>query len=103
MFYTPADTYQVGATLVVVGLSATVQYIPSKNVNGIVVKIASGGGTLCIVQGASSISSAGYPIASTEAFTMQGPSTFFLAAAGATMTAAVAVSYSAGYSLPVGG
>lgn len=103
MFYAPTDTYQVGTTLVVVGLSATVQYVPSKNVNGMVVKIAAGGGTLCLVQGLSSISSAGYPIGSTEAFSVAGPATFFLAAAGATMTAAVAVSYSAGYSLPPGG
>ncbi len=97
------DSYMLGATQMVIGLSATVQFVPSKFMNGMAIKIGAGSATLAIVSGLSAVASAGYALGSTEVISVQGPSTFFLAAAGSTMTASIMVSYSSGYSLPVGG
>lgn len=87
----------IGATLITVGLSATVQVVPIRCQNGGFFKIASGGGTLCIVNGASSISSAGYPVAAGEAISISGAAVFYLAAAGATMTVAWCPTFSSGF------
>lgn len=92
-------SHQLGATIIHVGLSATVQVAPQRNQNGGFFKIAAGGGTLALVQGASSISSAGYLVGDTEIISFSGPARFFLAAAGATMTVHLVTSYSDGYSL----
>lgn len=90
-------TYGIGATLIPVGLSATVQVLPTRCQNGGFFKIASGGGTLCIVAGISSISSAGYPVAAGEAISISGPAIFYLAAAGATMVVAWCPTLSQGF------
>lgn len=90
--------YALGATLIAVGLSATVRVDAMAGQLSGFFKIASGGGTLCIVQGASSISSQGYPVAAAEVIQLEGPATFFLAAAGATMTVGFVPRYSQGYS-----
>lgn len=78
-------SYGIGATLISVGLSATVTVLPSRCQNGGFFKIASGGGTLAIVAGVSSICSQGYPVGAGEAISISGPAIFYLAAAGATM------------------
>lgn len=90
-------TYAVGATLLTVGLSQTVRVIPPAGSNGAFFKIASGGGSLALVQGISSIVTQGYVIAGGEAISMSGPAVFFLAASGATMTVALCQTYSQGY------
>lgn len=89
-------TYLMGATLINVGLSATVRVMPPSSCNGGFFKISSGAGTLAIVQGMSSISTAGYFVAAGEAISMSGPAVFYLAAAGATMTVAYCHTYSQG-------
>lgn len=90
-------TYAMGATIISVGLSATVRVIPPSGCNGGFFKISSGGGTLAIVQGISSIATQGYFVAAGEAISMSGPAVFFLAAAGATMNVALCQTYSQGY------
>lgn len=90
-------TYGMGATQIAVGLSATVRVIPPSGCNGGFFKIHSGGGTLAIVNGFSSVVTSGYWLNSGEAISMSGPSAFYLAAAGATMVAATVFTYSQGY------
>jgi hypothetical protein len=90
--------YQMGATQIHVGLSATVMVVTQPYQNGGFFKIHAGAGTLAIVQGASSIYSAGYAVGATEVIPFVGPARFFLAAATATMTVALVASYSAGMS-----
>ncbi len=88
-------TFVMGATLLNVGLSATVRVVPPAGSNGGFFKISSGG-TLAIVQGISSISTAGYFVAAGEAISWTGPAVFFLAAAGATVSVALCQTYSQG-------
>jgi len=96
---TVEGAYQLGATLINVGLSQTAEIAAQACQNGGFFKIQAGAGTLAIVQGASSIYSAGYPVGASEVVSFTGPARFFLAAATATMTIALVTSYSAGYSL----
>lgn len=91
--------YLMGVSLIVVGLSATVEVKPKAGVLSGFVSLKSGGGTLAIVNGASAIAANGFNISSTDRIEMQGPATFYLAAAGATMTAAYVMRYSAGATL----
>lgn len=90
-------SYAMGATILNVGLSATVRVMPPAGCNGGFFKISSGAGTLAIVQGISSIATQGYFIAAGEAISMSGPAVFYLAAAGATMSVALCQTYSQGY------
>lgn len=90
-------SYGLGATLINVGLSATVQVSPAAHQNGGFFKIASGGGTLAIVSGLSAVASSGYPVGSGEAISISGPAVFFLAAAGATMVVAWCPTLSQGW------
>jgi hypothetical protein len=76
-------THIVGVTQLHVGLSATIEVIAPARVNGYQFKYGSGG-SLAIVEGASSISSAGYLMSTTEIQVIDGPAKFYLAAAGAT-------------------
>lgn len=94
------NTYQFGVTLVVIGLSATVQLNCQtyKSCNGGFIKIHSGGGTLAMVNGASNISTQGYLMGATETLRFEGPANFFLAASGATMTVSLVTSLSQGFS-----
>ncbi len=94
------QTFQLGVTNVVVGLSALTQVIPSRGVNGWMFKVA-GGGTLAIANGSSAANgfSTGYVLGAGEVVSLSGPATFFLACAGATTTVSAVASYSAGYSL----
>lgn len=97
---------ELGATLIVVGLSALVRVTPSAYGYAELLKIAAGSGTLEIVtpiySGSSAILSGssavrqgtGYPIGTSEAITVGGPASFYLAATGATMTAALMVGFS---------
>lgn len=98
---------ELGATLIVVGLSALVRVTPSAYGYTELLKIAAGSGTLEIVtpiySGSSAILSGssavrqgtGYPIGTSEAVAVGGPASFYLAATGATMTAALMVGFSA--------
>lgn len=90
-------TYGMGSTQLSIGLSATVRVVPQAGQNGGFFKILSGGGTLAIVNGISSIASGGYIIASGEAISFSGPGVFYLAAAGATMTVGLCTNFSQGY------
>ncbi len=89
-------THALGATILTVGLSATIRVVPPSGCNGGFFKINGGGGTLAIVQGISSIVTQGYFVAAGESISTLGPATFYLAAAGATMTVALCQSYSEG-------
>ena len=104
------DVFSLGGTLVVVGLSALVKIGPTKNLINQCIKMQSGGGTLEIVplgqvialSGSSAIGwGTGYPIGANEIISIGGPAIYYLAATGATMTAAILDSYSAGLSLAV--
>ncbi len=90
------QTYLMGATIISVGLSATVRVVPPEGCNGGFFKIQAGGGTLAIVNGISSISSQGYLVAAGESISTAGPAIFYLAAAGATMSVALVQTYSSG-------
>lgn len=90
------DVYLIGATRLVIGLSAILTVTPvATEIKGIL-KIFSGGGTLELVDGPSTGWGAGYPLAATEIYSLGGPATFFLAATGATMTAALSIGKSQG-------
>lgn len=93
-------TYALGATLISVGLSATVRVVPPAGCNGGFFKIAvssvGNSGLLAIVQGISSIASQGYVLGDGEAISMSGPAIFYLAASGATTTVALCQTYSQG-------
>lgn len=93
----------IGATHVIIGLSAIVRMIPGPFTASRSLKILSGGGTLEIVSSPLALSGSscvgwgtGYPISVGEVVSLDGPVAFYLAATGATMTAAMAVGYSAG-------
>jgi hypothetical protein len=91
--------YLVGVSHIVVGLSQTVKVVPRAGVLSGFVSITAGGGTLALVNGISAISTAGFRVSATDRIEMEGPATFYLAAAGATMTAAYVMRYTAGASL----
>ena len=100
--------YAIGATRIIVGLSAIVKVGTVDSEAGAMVKILSGGGTLEIVPipialtGASAAGwNLGYPIGANEIFMFHGPATYYLAATGATMTLAFAPAYSSGVTLTV--
>jgi hypothetical protein len=95
------DTFQMGVTNIVVGTTVAnnVQIMPGRCVNGGFFKIASGGGTLAIVNSIGVTYSTGYVLGGSEVVSFQGPATFFLAASGATMTVAYVQSYNMGFSL----
>ena len=97
MAYT--DTYFIGATLMTVqtGITATAVNFGAY-VNGGFFKIASGAGTLAIVQTQGTSYSLGYPIGASEVVSFEGPARFFLSAATATMVVACAPSFSQGFS-----
>lgn len=85
---------QMGATQITVGLSQTVTVTPMPNQNGGFFRYGSGG-TLALVDGASSILSSGYVLGTTEVVRFYGPATFFLAAAGATTVVQYVPTFSA--------
>lgn len=100
-----ARVYNFGATVISVGLSATVLVDMSavaKALGGFF-KIQGGAGTLAIVQGASNITTAGYLVGAAEVIELQGPAKFYLAAAGATMTVGLTVRYGQGLSTVISG
>lgn len=88
-------TYGVGATQIVVGLSATVEVKSSAGQSKWLFKRHMGG-SLAIVAGPSFTSSQGYLMGPTEAITFEGPATFYLAAAGATVTVHALISLTEG-------
>ena len=73
----------LGVTQIAIGLSATVQVTAQAYQTGWVFKKFSGS-SLAIVNGISNIASEGYMVGDTESINVDGPATFFLAAAGAT-------------------
>lgn len=102
---TQNDIVSLGATLIPVGLSSIVAVRPTNYQFGETVKISSGGGTLEIcpppvaLSGASALGwGLGYKLGATEAVAVGGPATFFLAATGATMIAAVLIGRTSGAS-----
>jgi len=88
--------YAIGVSLIVVGLSATVETKPRAGVQSGFLRIQAGGGTLAIVNGASAISTSGFLVPAATDVELQGPAKFYLAAAGATMTVAFVQRMSAG-------
>lgn len=101
-----SDTYFMGATQLVVGLSSAVQFVPPAGCNGGFFKIQSGSGTLAIIQSfaqssyiANTAVATGYLVGSGEVIPFTGPARFYLAAAGATMTVSMGLSFTSGISL----
>lgn len=92
------DSYLLGATLVPIQVDTPKQILPSAGINGWTFKKASGA-TLAIVRGTGFSSAQGYVLGDTEVFNVSGPATFFLAAGGATVVAAIVPSFSRGFSL----
>ncbi len=97
MGYTQDNCIALGATRIAVGLSAIIK----------VLKLLSGGSleiaTPPIALSGSSATgwATGYLLGTTEAFSIGGPATFYLAASGATAVATLAFQYSAGVSLGI--
>lgn len=98
-----SDLGALGATHLVIGLSAILRCAPDAFVYSRSLKILSGGGTLEIVpiplalSGTSCVGwGLGYPIGAGEVVSTDGPTVFYLAATGATMTAALAIGYTVG-------
>lgn len=91
--------YQVGVTQFTVGLSALLQVSAPRGVMGWQFK--NNGSSLAIANGTSAANgfSLGYLLGASEIIQLQGPATFFLAAAGATTVLSALAFYSAGYSL----
>lgn len=90
--------YQLGQTLIPVGLSATVQVIPPRGCNGIYFGWQSGGSLALSNQSGLSMGQC-YLLGTTERINVDGPATFFLVAAGTTSMAGVVFKYSSGYSI----
>ena len=97
----------LGATRIVVGLSAIVKINPSGYQYAQNIRILSGGGTLEIVPPPSVLSGAGaagwglgYPIGSGEAVAVDGGAVAYLAATGATMTVTMLIGYTSGATVP---
>lgn len=92
----------MGATQINVGLSALIAVRPVARQIADTLKIVAGAGTLWIspipiaLSGSSAAASiaAGYPLGANEVFNIGGPATFYLSAAGATMTVGLAIGYS---------
>jgi hypothetical protein len=91
--------YLIGVSQIVVGLSATVKVVPRAGVLSGFIHNEGGGGTLALVNGISGIASQGMKIGANQLIQLEGPATFYLAAAGATMTASFVMRYSAGATL----
>lgn len=102
------DIFVAGATQIAVGLSAIVACRPHNYAYGRNIKIHPNSGASGILElistpMGSSLSGAGasgwgsgYPIGSAESVTFDGPCTFYLAATGQTMIAAVLMGKTAG-------
>jgi hypothetical protein len=100
------NTYALGSTIAVVGLSSITGVFPGKGVNGGFLKILSGAGSLAIAPGLSSPGFWGatlYPIGASEIISFSGPARFYLAASTATMIASITFSYTSGLSSPLAG
>lgn len=94
------DSYGLGSTVVAVGLSAPMQFMPGQNVNGVWFKYQSGG-SLFLGQGLSQTPGATMMLIGTEIISAAGPARFFLYATGATALVSIGVSYSRGMSSPI--
>lgn len=91
---------QVGATVLTVGLSGAVQFLPQAGQIGWRLKVLAGGGSgIAFMQSANGLTASQGYILGTESFDIQGPATFFLAAQGTTGLVSALTYYGAGYSL----
>ena len=91
--------YVLGATRVAVGVSTILKIQASDNQAAFTIKILAGGGTLEIVRGTTTGGAGwglGYPLGASEVLNIGGPAAFYLAATGATMTAALLIGQTAG-------
>lgn len=87
-FSSSQRTNSMGATILAIGLSATAEVTAPAGVNGYLFK-KQGGGTLAVVNGASSITTQGYLVGDTEVVSVSGPAKFYLASAGTTVTVGI--------------
>ena len=89
------NTFRMGSTLMVVGLSNAISFDPPPACNGGFFKINSGSGTLYVASSFSQIVGATmYPVGATEVISFEGPARFFLGAASATMIVSVGLRFS---------
>jgi len=90
--------YGVGVTLVAVATGATATpIIPPPFAKAVSFKYSSGG-TLAVVDRRGFTAAQGWILGTSEVQSFNGPSVFFLAAAGSTSIAAIEFGYSYGYS-----
>lgn len=100
------DSVGIGATRIVVGLSAIVKVTPGAYWYSDTLKITAAGGTLEIVPVPVALSGSsaagwglGYMLGGTEVYNIGGPAKFYLAATGATMIASLAIGFTYGATL----
>lgn len=97
----------LGGTQMSIGLSAIISVKTAQYQSASTIKIVAGSGTLWITPipltltgtPAASLMLTGYPLGASEVFSVGGPASFYLSAAGATMTIGMIIGYSSGVSL----
>lgn len=93
------NTYQVGSTVLTVGLSGAVQFIPPAKCHNAFLQVQSGGGSgVAFMQSAGGVTVTQGYLLNTAQHELKGPATFFLAAQGTTALVGMRINYAAGFS-----
>lgn len=93
------NTYQVGATVLIVGLSGAVQFIPPAKCLNAFLRVQSGGGSgVAFMQSAGGLTTTQGYVLGTDQHELKGPAAFFLAAQGTTALVGMRLNYSQGFS-----
>lgn len=92
-------TYQVGATVLVVGLSGAVEFAPmAKQIGGVLQVLSGGSSGVAFMQAAGGVTcSQGYLLGSAQ-HEINGPARFYLAAQGTTAIVSYRMNFGAGFS-----
>lgn len=94
--------YGMGATNVVIGLSAVVKITPPQKAVDFTIHRVTGGGSLFIQNADTEDVASGVDVStlgSLDSYNVGGPASFYLSAAGATMTVSLIYKFSAGASI----
>lgn len=93
------STYQVGATVLTIGLSGAIQFTPPAKCLSSVLSVNSGGSSgVAFMQSAGGVTASQGVLLGTLQHEIQGPATFFLAAQGSTAQVGMRLNYSQGFS-----
>lgn len=95
------NTYVLGSTALVIGLSGAVQVLPQPAQRGWILNVTSGGSSgIAFMNAAGQVTcSQGMLLPTTVPVTITGPASFFLAAQGSTAIVGLSILGSQGYSL----